>query len=131
MKAGRAEEGILGLIFADPSLIGPLAERLRPEDFTAPVLAKIYARALELDRQGAPIAVSGYEGYLDDGELALLSGILSRPPVLERRQQALDDYIKIMDERRAQRMLENPPAPGAEDPMITFSKMKADKMGGK
>ena len=131
MKAGRAEEGILGLIFADPSLIGPLAERLRPEDFTAPVLAKIYARALELDRQGAPIAVSGYEGYLDDGELTLLSGILSRPPVLERRQQALDDYIKIMDERRAQRMLENPPAPGAEDPMITFSKMKADKMGGK
>lgn len=131
MKAGRAEEGILGLIFADPALLGPLAERLRPEDFTAPVLAKIYARALELDRQGAPVAVSGYEGYLDDGELALLSGILSRPPVLERRQQALDDYIKIMDERRAQRMLETPPAPGAEDPMITFSKMKADKMGGK
>ena len=95
------------------------------------MLGKIYAHALELDRQGAPVAISGYEGYLDDGELALLSGILSRTPVSERRQQALDDYIKIMDERRTQRKLEQPPEVGGEDPMITFSKMKADKMGGK
>lgn len=131
LRAGRAEEGILGLIFTDPSLIAPLAQRLRPEDFSAPVLAKIYARALELERQGAPVAVSGYEGYLDDGELALLSEILSRPPVSERRQQALDDYIEIMAERRTQRRLEQPAAPGGEDPMITFSKMKADKMGGR
>ncbi|MFR4972384.1 MAG: DnaB-like helicase N-terminal domain-containing protein [Butyricicoccus pullicaecorum] len=79
IRAGRAEEGILGLIFTDPSLLAPLGQRLRPEDFSAPVLAKIYARALELEQQGAPVSVSGYEGYLDDGELALLSEILSRP----------------------------------------------------
>lgn len=131
VKAARAEEGIVALIFTDAALLEPLAQRLKPEDFTAPVLGKIYAHALELDQQGAPVAISGYEGYLDDGELALLSGILSRTPVSERRQQALDDYIKIMDERRTQRKLEQPPEVGGEDPMITFSKMKADKMGGK
>ena len=131
VKAARAEEGVLALLFSDAALLEPLAKRLKPEDFTAPVLGKIYAHALELDRQGAPVSISGYEGYLDDGELALLSGILSRTPVSERRQQALDDYIKIMDERRTQRKLEQPPEAGGEDPMITFSKMKADKMGGK
>lgn len=131
VKAARAEEGVLALLFTDAALLEPLAKRLKPEDFTAPVLGKIYAHALELDRQGAPVSISGYEGYLDDGELALLSGILSRTPVSERRQQALDDYIKIMDERRTQRKLEQPPEVGGEDPMITFSKMKADKMGGK
>ena len=131
VKAARAEEGVLALLFTDAALLEPLAKRLKPEDFTAPVLGKIYAHALELDRQGAPVSISGYEGYLDDGELALLSGILSRTPVSERRQQALDDYIKIMDERRTQRKLEQPPETGGEDPMITFSKMKADKMGGK
>lgn len=131
VKAARAEEGVLALLFTDAALLEPLAKRLKPEDFTAPVLGKIYAHALELDRQGAPVSISGYEGYLDDGELALLSGILSRTPVSERRQQALDDYIKIMDERRTQRKLEQPPEAGGEDPMITFSKMKADKMGGK
>ena len=131
IRAGRAEEGILGLIFTDPSLLAPLAQRLRPEDFSAPVLAKIYARALELEQQGAPVSVSGYEGYLDDGELALLSEILSRPQGSERRQKALDDYIKIMDERRTQRQLEQAATSGGEDPMITYSKMKADKMGGK
>ena len=131
IRAGRAEEGILGLIFTDPSLLAPLGQRLRPEDFSAPVLAKIYARALELEQQGAPVSVSGYEGYLDDGELALLSEILSRPQGSERRQKALDDYIKIMDERRTQRQLEQAATSGGEDPMITYSKMKADKMGGK
>lgn len=131
VKAARAEEGVLALLFTDAALLEPLAKRLKPEDFTAPVLGKIYAHALELDRQGAPVSISGYEGYLDDGELALLSGILSRTPVSERRQQALDDYIKIMDERRTQRKLEQSPEVGGEDPMITFSKMKADKMGGK
>ena len=131
VKAARAEEGVLALLFTDAALLEPLAKRLKPEDFTAPVLGKIYAHALELDRQGAPVSISGYEGYLDDGELALLSGILSRTPVSERRQQALDDYIKIMDERRTQRKLEQPPEVGGEDPMITFSKMKTGKMGGK
>ncbi|MFR4977379.1 MAG: hypothetical protein ACLUDG_00445 [Butyricicoccus sp.] len=55
---------------------------------------------LELEQQGAPVSV-GYEGYLDD-ELALLSEILSRPQGSERRQKALDDYIKLW-RRRTQR----------------------------
>ena len=46
------------------------------------------------------------------------------------RQQALDDYINIMKTRRAQRTSASAGGEG-EDPMITFSRMKADKMGGK
>ena len=130
VKAARAEEGILALIFTDHTLLDDLADKITPHDFSAPVLAKIYGHALTLYRQGAPVAISGFEGYLDDGELAVLSEILSRPPILERRQQALDDYINIMKTRRAQRTSASAGGEG-EDPMITFSRMKADKMGGK
>lgn len=130
VKAARAEEGILALIFTDHTLLDYLADKITPHDFSAPVLAKIYAQAQLLYQQGAPVTIGGFEGFLDDGELNLLAGILSRPPILERRQQALDDYIEIMETRRAQRM--QPSAGGdGEDPMIAFSKMKADKMGGK
>ena len=96
------------------------------------MLAKIYTHALTLETQGIPISISGFEGYLEDGELALLSEILSRPiTALEGRQRALNDYIEIMEERRPQRKLEQPQESGGEDPMITFSRMKAEKMGGK
>lgn len=131
VKSARAEEGIVGLIFTDPAMIPPLAQRLPPQQFTAPVLAKIYAHALALDQQGIAVNISGFEGYLDENELALLSGILSRPPITERREQALENYIKIIEERRVQRMLEQPVESNGEDPMITFSKMKAEKTGGK
>ncbi len=132
IRSGRAEEGVLALLFTEPSLVPVIIKRLRPADFSAPVLAKIYTHALELEAQGLPVSIAGFEGYLEDGELALLSEILSRPlTALEGRQRALDDYIEIMEERRTQRMLEQPPCEGGEDPMITFSKMKAEKMGGK
>ncbi len=132
IRSGRAEEGVLALLFTEPSLVPVITKRLRPADFSAPVLAKIYTHALELEAQGIPVSIAGFEGYLEDGELALLSEILSRPLTpLEGRQRALDDYIEIMEERRTQRMLEQPPCEGGEDPMITFSKMKAEKMGGK
>lgn len=132
IRAGRAEEGVLALLFTEPSLVPLITKQLRPEDFSAPVLAKIYTHALELESQGIPVSIAGFEGYLEDGELALLSEILSRPlTALEGRQRALNDYIEIMNERRTQRMLEQPQKSGGEDPMITFSKMKAEKMGGK
>ncbi len=132
IRAGRAEEGVLALLFTEPSLVPVITKQLRPADFSAPVLSKIYTHALELEAQGIPVSIAGFEGYLEEGELALLSEILSRPlTALEGRQRALDDYIKIMEERRTQRMLEQPSSAGGEDPMITFSKMKAEKMGGK
>ncbi|MBS5165665.1 MAG: DNA primase [Butyricicoccus pullicaecorum] len=132
LRAGRAEEGVLALLFTEPSLVPEIIKRLRPADFSAPVLAKIYTHALTLETQGIPISISGFEGYLEDGELALLSEILSRPiTALEGRQRALNDYIEIMEERRTQRKLEQPQESGGEDPMITFSRMKAEKMGGK
>lgn len=129
VRSARAEEGILALIFTDPALLDDLADKITPQAFSAPVLAKIYAHALTLYRQGEPVGIGGFEGYLEDGELALLSRILSRPPILERRQQALHDYINIISTRRAL----SAAASGGdteEDPMLAFSKMKADKMGG-
>lgn len=131
IKAGRAEEGVIGLIFADPTLIQPLSKRVCTKDFTAPVLAKIYTRACALDAQGMNVSIAGFEGYLDNNELALLSEILSYPQDHERRQQALENYLNIMEERRVKRMSEQRPLDDEEDPLITFCKMKAEKTGGK
>ena len=53
-RSGRAEEGLLRLLLLEPSLF-PEAERVSPEQFSSPVLGKIYA--LLLRRRGAGCAI--------------------------------------------------------------------------
>ena len=127
MRSARAEEGILSLIFADNTWIDRLADKIEPSDFSAPVLAKIYAHARTLWEQGSVVSIAGYEGWLDEGELALLSGILSRPPILTGQAQAMADYISIVERCRARR---GAAAAGGEDPLLALAKQKANNVGG-
>lgn len=127
VHSARAEEGILSLIFADNTWIDRLADKIEPSDFSAPVLAKIFAHARTLWEQGGVVSIAGFEGYLDEGELALLSGILSRPPILTGQEQAMADYIAIIRRCRARRG--DTPA-GGEDPLLALAKQKAKNVGG-
>lgn len=131
VRAARAEEGILQLVFTDDSLLDYLAGKITPDEFTAPVLRKIYERAVQLHGEGHLVAISAFEGYLEDNELSHLASLLGEPVTALRREQALDDYIDTMKTQRARREAEQ--GVGGEDPLEAFVRRQREKksFGGK
>lgn len=127
VQAGKAEEGIISLIFADNTVLDRLTNRLAPERFTAPVLRKIYAHALSLYAQGRLITIAAYEGYLEENERALLAAILDRPAVPARQEQALEDYIQTIESRAVMRGEQNDQG---GDPLLAYAQRKNTKLGG-
>lgn len=125
VKSARAEEGVLRLVFESPESMAYLWERLPPAHFSAPVLEKIYAYARSLHEQGVLITVPACEGWLEPGEMDLLSAVLAAPVPMGRREQALDDYINIIETQRTLRQADAA-APG-EDPLLTMSRKQREK----
>lgn len=95
VRSARAEEGLLGLIFADNSLLPRLREQLTPEEFSSDLLGMLYRQACELYDDGRPIAASAYETQLSSGQMDQLAAVL-RKPVPQDREKAMDDYISIV-----------------------------------
>ncbi len=125
MKLARLEEGILGLLFADNTLIDGC--RLQLPQMSTPVLGKFYTHACEIYAQGYAVTMSAYDGYFDVGELDLLSKILTAPVPHENRQQALQDSI---DKLQLQQALRGQQQVDGEDPLLILSKKKAANTGG-
>ncbi len=127
MKAARMEEGILGLIFTDPTLLDHCMDKLTPSDMTAPILSKLYAHACTLHQQGYTVRAAAFDGVFDDSELSVLTNILTKPVPSEHRQQALDDYIEKL---RLHKLVRGQQQADGEDPLLALSKMKAQHTGG-
>ena len=91
-ESAAAEEGIIRLLFLDQGLLKgkelPLAE-----EFTSPVLAKIYSALKEKFEQGGIISTATVSAMLEPKESALLASILQKPEMLRNGEQALNDYI--------------------------------------
>lgn len=125
VKSARAEEGILALLFADQSLISYVRERISPEQFTAPALAEIYRDMLKLQEQGSLFTAAAFEGQLTEGEMNLLSSIMTQPVPTSRREKALDDYIDIV--RLQQLRQETTGKTSGEDPLTAFARQQKEK----
>ena len=67
IRSARAEEGLLGLIFADSSLIPELRELITPEEFSSPLLGKLYESACQLFDEGHQVAATALEQELTSG----------------------------------------------------------------
>lgn len=125
IASARAEEGILTLIFGDNTLVPYLADKITPQDFTAPVLRKLFEHALALYQAGRPVTVAALEGRLEPNELSLLARITEQPIPAER-ERALDDYIrKIRDEALGHAGASAEAC--AEDPLLAKAKLKSKK----
>ena len=120
IASARAEEGILSLIFGDNTVIPNLAGKITPQDFTAPVLRKVFAYALELYEAGRPVTVPAFEEMLQPNELSLLARIAEKPVPAERAR-ALDDYIRKI---RNEALASAAPEASAEDPLLAKAKLK-------
>ena len=96
VRSARAEEGLLGLIFADSSLIPELRELITPAEFSSPLLGKLYESACQLFDEGHQVAATALEQELTSGEMDHLAMVLRKPVPGEKRSQAMRDYVNVI-----------------------------------
>ena len=101
-RSARAEEGVLRLLMLDGSLVKGV-EGLSPEQFSSPVLGKIYRVLLVHLTQGRTLQLGSLEGELEGPEIALLADILGRPAALEHGAAALADCRAIIEAEAVKR----------------------------
>ena len=100
LRSAMAEEGVIRLLHLDPTLFGD-AMPLRPEEFSSPLLGKIYGAMWprRYDRTG----LSGLTGELSGEEMSHLTTLLQKPESTANAPQALADYIRVIREEQAKR----------------------------
>ena len=125
IRSARAEEGVLRLLYRDPSLF-PQEMPLRPEQFSSPLLGRVYARMWQ-EKDGA-MSPAVLFGELEPEEASLLSAILQQPESLRNAHQALADYIHVIQTEADKRA-------GGDiiDPLLAATEKYKDKKdtGGK
>lgn len=98
-RSARAEEGILRLLMLDSSLV-KLTQGLQPEDFSSPVLGRLYGLLLDHLDQGRSLQLGALEGELTGEESTLLAEILGQPAALENGAAAMADYRAVLETER-------------------------------
>lgn len=97
--SAAAEEGVIRLLYLEPSLIGE-ACLPAPEEFSQESLAHIYRAILDRLRRGESANTSTLGEALSGEEMSLLVSLLQKPEVLSRSRQSLRDYVYKIKERR-------------------------------
>ena len=97
--SAAAEEGLLRLLYSEP------ARARRPglppaEDFSAPALGRIYGVIRQKLERGDAVNTATLGAELSGEEMNLLVRILQKPEVLNRSDQALQDYIRKIQEHK-------------------------------
>ena len=102
LRSALAEEGILRLMMRDDDLFDgvPL---LQPEDFSSPVLGKIYSLLLEDRKMGRSHSMATLASDLTQEEMSHFTAILQKPESVSGAKQALEDYMRIVREESARR----------------------------
>ncbi len=102
MKSARAEEGVLRLLMLDEGMFRSLG-RLKEEDFSSPFLGRVYGLFLERHREGKPVEPELLAGQLTPEQVGRLAEILNHPEGLSHGEEAMRDYIKMIETERAKR----------------------------
>ena len=76
---------------------------LTPEQFSSPVLGKIYGALLAHLAQGRTLQLGALEGELEGAEIALLADLLGRPASLENGAAALADCRAVIEDEARKR----------------------------
>ena len=96
LRSARAEEGVLRLLLLESALFQETAG-LKPEQFSAPALAKIYGLLLRRHREGRSTQLAALAAELSPEEMNHLVSVMDQPESLAHSQQALRDYIEIIE----------------------------------
>jgi len=120
MRSGRAEEGLVRLVMLEPGLIDKV--QVSPEDFSSPVLAKAFRLLKERHDRGLSAQLPSLAGEFTGQEMDLLTEILSQPVTAARAEEAMADYIKII---QAEAQLRRAPKSG--EALLALQQRKRNK----
>ena len=122
LRSARAEEGILRLLTMDESLFGQ-EPPLRPEQFSSPLLGKVFSLLWQAREAGRQPSVAALAGVLSQEEMNHITAICQQPESPQNARQALADYIRIVQteaEKRAGR---------DTDPLLAATEKYKNKKG--
>ena len=120
MKSAMAEETVLAMALKDPALLDA-AKNLRVEEFSSPLLGRVYAQLRRRHEQGLEVSMAVLED-LNGEEMSHITGIYQRQtgPVSE---EALGDCIHIIQsEHRMSKV-------STEDDLLALRKALQGKKG--
>ena len=123
MRSAMAEEGVVRLLFLD----GALAEQCRDlpaEDFSSPLLARIYAQQLAAHGEGRTLTTAALAGELSPEEMGHLADILQEPAALANAGRAMQDYIRVIKDCALKRR-----GAGEIDPLLAARDQFKEKRG--
>lgn len=95
-RSAIAEEGIIGLLCADPSLLSSIPDELNTEDFSSAVLGRCFGELKRQIQSGALPSLPLIAGQFTSEEMSLLAEIVSQPQDISNADKALKDYINII-----------------------------------
>ena len=98
-KSAAAEEGIIRLIFRDPSLISDSSGLPGADEFSSAELSNIYSCIINHSQAGE-ITAAVLSCELSSDEMAHFTRILNKPETLTGSERALSDYIRIIRQER-------------------------------
>ena len=123
MRSAMAEEGVVRLLLLD----GTLADRcgsLSEEDFSSPLLGRVYRWLLESRAQGRSLSLAALAGECTAEEMSHLTAVLQKPEALANADKSLPDYIRVITESAGKRRGDVPP-----DPLLAAKDKFKEKKG--
>ena len=114
IRSARAEEGVLRLMLMDPAMAN--ACTLKPEQFSSPLLGKVYAMLQERHARGSALNLSALAEELTGPEMSHMARIMETPEVLSQAEKTMADYISVIETEEMRRA-----AAGSEDNQLLLA----------
>lgn len=122
-RSALCEEKLLAVVLNDSELLKLADEKIAPEEFSSPFLAKIFEMATSAERDGREVSTAAILSSLEENEARHLTGILSVPLPSSDREKELEDYIKVIKEEKARMSLDG------DDRLFEALNRKRDRKG--
>ena len=120
LRSARAEEGIIRLFLLDESLF-PSDPPLTPEQFSSPLLGRVFSLLWQARKDGRPPSLAALAGSLTQEEMNHITSVCQHPESARNASQALSDYIRIIRSEAEKRS-------GREmDPLLAATEKYKDK----
>lgn len=121
IRSARAEEGILRLLLLDEGLF-PASPPLKEEDFSSPLLGRVFALLWQAKAEGRPVTLAALAGELSPEEMNHITAVCQPPESTQHASQALADYIRIIRSESEKRA-----GGSAVDPLLAATEKYKDK----
>ena len=103
----------------------PAEPPLREEDFSSPLLGRVFARLWQARTEGRTVALPLLAGELSTEEMSHITAICQRPESLKNGGRALADYIRVIQKEAEKR------SGSKTDPLLAAAEKYKDKKGEK